>query len=195
MKILDISDYNDHINWSHLKDNGVDGVIVKISEGRTLSELHAKHIAGASARGMAWGVYCFSHATTKQRAREEARVVVDTIHALGYGNPQLYIWMDVEAPEMLNLDSDTLTAICSAFISECNAWGYDAGIYASLSTFTDNIDVSQLADYVPYWCAQYNSACDFTDYFPGKRLKCWQKTDSYDIDGCMYDENEWYDEN
>lgn len=40
MNVVDLSDWNDYINWSHMIDEGVEGVIVKISEGRTLSELH-----------------------------------------------------------------------------------------------------------------------------------------------------------
>ena len=63
------------------------------------------------------------------------------------------IWIDVEAPEVIGQDPDDVTAVCSAFISTCNAAGYSAGIYASLSTLTDRINVNDLADYVPYWCA------------------------------------------
>lgn len=48
MNVVDLSDWNDYINWSHMIDEGVEGVIVKISEGRTLSELHGKHSAGCS---------------------------------------------------------------------------------------------------------------------------------------------------
>lgn len=47
MLVTDLSDWNDHINWSHIIAAGVGGAIVKISEGRTLSSLHGKHIAGA----------------------------------------------------------------------------------------------------------------------------------------------------
>lgn len=75
MNIIDVSDWNDHINWSHMISEGVEGVIVKISEGRTLSELHGKHIAGAAVRGLPWGVYCYTHAQTTERAEEEAAVV------------------------------------------------------------------------------------------------------------------------
>ena len=46
MKVVDISGWNTDIDWSRLMDEGVEGVIVKISEGRTLSELHSKQIAG-----------------------------------------------------------------------------------------------------------------------------------------------------
>lgn len=192
MNVVDLSDWNDYINWSHMIDEGVEGVIVKISEGRTLSELHGKHIAGASARGLPWGVYCYTHAQTTARAEEEAAVVIEALNALGYGAPPLGIWIDVEAPEIIGQDREDVTAICSAFISACNTAGYSAGIYASLSTLTDCINVNDLADYVPYWCAQYAEKCDFLDYYPDNRLVGWQYTDSYIIDGNTYDLSVWY---
>ena len=192
MNVIDLSDWNDNIDWSTIVDAGVGGVIVKISEGRTLSELHGKHIAAAVARGLKWGVYAFTHAQTTDRAVQEANVVINALGSLGYGDPPLGIWLDLEAPETINMDPDDVTAICSAFVSECNAAGYSAGIYASLSTLTDCINVNELADYVPYWCAQYAEKCDFLDYYPDNRLAGWQCTDSYNIDGNNYDLSVWY---
>lgn len=192
MLVTDLSDWNDHINWSHLIAAGVGGAIVKISEGRSLTQLHGKHIAGAEARGLPWGAYCYTHAQTTERAREEANRVIEALNALGYGTPPLGIWFDAEAPEVIGQDPDDVTAVCSAFISACNAAGYSAGIYASLSTLTDRINVNDLADYVPYWCAQYAEKCDFLDYYPDNRLAGWQCTDSYIVDGNTYDLSVWY---
>lgn len=192
MNVIDLSDWNENVDWSRFIDHGIGGVIVKISEGRTLSELFAKNIAGAAARGLPWGVYCFSHAQTTERAEEEAEVVIEALGALGYGAPPLGIWIDVEAPETIGQDREDVTAICSAFISTCNAAGYSAGIYASLSTLTDCLNLNDLADYVPYWCAQYDDECNFYDYFPGRILQGWQFTDVFKIDGRIYDMSEWY---
>ena len=193
MKVIDISDWNDQINWEHvIETHHVEGVIVKISEGRTLSELYADHIAAAVEHGLPWGVYCYTHAQTAERAKEEAEVVLNAIEALGYGVPELGIWYDVEDGDVVSLSKADVTAICSAFITACNHRDYSAGIYASLCTLTDNIDVKALAPYVPYWCAQYDRLCDFEEYFPGNNLKGWQYTDSYEIDGAYYDMNEWY---
>ena len=192
MNVIDLSDWNENVDWSRFIDHGIGGVIVKISEGRTLSELFAKNIAGAAARGLPWGVYCFSHAQTTERAEEEAQVVIDALETLGYGAPDLGTWIDVEAPEVIGQDREDVTAICSAFISTCNAAGYAAGIYASLSTLTDCMNLDDLADYVPTWCAQYNDECSFHDYFPGRILQGWQFTDAFEIDGRNYDMSEWY---
>lgn len=101
MLVTDLSDWNDHINWSHLIAAGVGGAIVKISEGRSLTQLHGKHIAGAEARGLPWGAYCYTHAQTTERAREEANRVIEALNALGYGTPPLGIWFDAEAPEVI----------------------------------------------------------------------------------------------
>lgn len=193
MKVIDISDWNDHVNWSHMIDEGVEGGIVKISEGRTLSELHGKHISAAAARGLPWGVYCYTHAKTAACAEEEAEAVMDALNALGCGAPELGIWFDVEDPEVLALDKENLTAVCSAFISACNAKDYQAGIYASLYILETFIGVEDLADYVPYWCAQYGaSECGFRDSYPGNILAGWQWTDCYSIGGENYDMSEWY---
>ena len=192
MLVTDLSDWNDHINWSHLIAVGVGGAIVKISEGRSLTQLHGKHIAGAEARGLPWGVYCYTHAQTTERAEEEASRVIQALDALGYGAPPLGIWFDVEAPETIGQGVEDVTAICSAFISTCNAAGYSAGIYASLSTVTDCINLDLLADYVPLWVAQYAGQCNFHDYYPNKILAGWQYTDSFEIDGIKYDMSEWY---
>ena len=192
MLVTDLSDWNDNINWSHLIAAGIGGAIVKISEGRTLSGLHGKHIAGAKARGIPWGVYCYTHAQTTERAEEEANRVIETLNTLGYGAPPLGIWFDVEAPETIGQGMEDVTAICSAFISTCNGAGYSAGIYASLSTLTDCIDLEALADYVPVWVAQYAKNCDFRDYYPSRILAGWQFTDSFEIDGRKYDMSEWY---
>jgi lysozyme len=193
MKVVDLSDWNDQVNWNHLKENhGVEGVIVKISEGRTLSELYAKHIASAVANGLPWGVYCYTHAQTTERAKEEAEVVMEALKSLGFGKPSLDIWFDVEDGDVLSLDAGAITANCSAFITACNSKDYSAGLYASLYTFIDCISVSALADYVPYWCAQYDRQCDFLSHYPKNRLQAWQYTDHYEIDGNFYDMNEWY---
>lgn len=191
MHVIDISDYQTSIDWSELIKH-CNGVIVKISEGCTLSCLHGKHIAAAATRGVPWGVYCYTHATTAARARQEAQTVIQALRALGYGNPKLGAWIDIEDKKVLSILPDTVTACASAFISALNGVGIEAGIYASLSTYCTNLKINLLADYVPYWCAQYGPRCCFKDYFPKKKLRGWQYTDGYTINGEKYDRNEWY---
>lgn len=192
MKIIDLSDWNTIDDWDSFFSE-CDGIIVKISEGRTFSDNYKEYIAKAEEYEKLWGVYCYTHAQTMERAEEEAQIICDELQNIGYKIAPLGIWIDIEAPEIITLNQDTLTNVASAFISKCNNYGHVAGIYASLSTLIDCIDVPALANYVPYWVAQYNSYCSFYEYFEReKRLKGWQYTDKHQINGQYFDISEWY---
>lgn len=78
-------------------------------------------------------------------------------------------------------------------IYQCNQCpGIPCGIYASLSTLEDVVDVSALGDYVPYWVAQYSNSCSFADEFPDHVLAGWQYSDKGYIGNTNVDMNEWY---
>jgi GH25 family lysozyme M1 (1,4-beta-N-acetylmuramidase) len=189
-KVIDISDYSENLDWNAIAQNE-DGVIIKISEGRTPAEMFEEHLENALGHGIEWGVYCLSHAQTTERAEEEAQRVIDILNS--YGKPPLYVWFDIE-PEMASMvDADDLTAIASAFVSECNANGFDCGIYGNYSTL-ESLHTDWLAKYVPYWSAEPGSyECDFKEDHPELNVKVWQyEFDNTDYNGVV-DKNEWWE--
>lgn len=186
-KVIDVSFWQKDIDYDLVKQVGVRGVIAKITEGTSIEETWWGHVAEAEKRGLKWGVYCYSHASTPEEAAEEANEV---LYLLGGKIPPMGVWFDFESPACLA--SEDPTAVCSAFVNAINAKGIPCGIYASLSNLEDVIDVEALADYVPYWVAQYNSHCDFKDEYPGKLLAGWQHSDSKTIGGVNVDMNDWY---
>lgn len=186
-KVIDVSFWQKDIDYDEVEAAGVDGVIAKISEGTSIEETWWGHVSEAESHGLKWGVYCYSHAPTPIEAAEEANEVV---YLLEGRTPPMGVWFDFEAPECLKAEDPT--AVCSAFVNAINAHGIPCGIYASLSTLKDVIDVNALADYVPYWVAQYNQECNFTDYYPDHVLAGWQYTDDGHIGKTSVDLNEWY---
>lgn len=186
--IVDLSDWQEDIDFSKIHEK-FDGVIAKISEGTSPQSCYQNFIRKAIEYNMPWGVYCYSHATSEKEAVKEAKTLIDLLH----GFPELGIWFDVEAPEILELSNSEITAITSAFICKCNEEGYSAGVYASLSTINDRINTSDLASYVPYWVAAYGysgnplSGTSLNDQTYG-----WQYRDDYPIDDYMVDASEWY---
>ncbi|WP_432643352.1 GH25 family lysozyme [Acidaminococcus sp.] len=187
VKVIDVSYWQKDIDYDLVKQAGVRGVIVKITEGVEIEETWWGHVAEAEKRGLKWGVYCFSHASTPEEAAAEANEV---LYLLGKRIPPMGVWFDFESPECLNADDPT--GVCSAFVNAINAAGIPCGIYASLSNLEDAIDVSALGDYVPYWVAQYSKRCDFKDDYPDNVLAGWQYSDSQNIGGVNVDLNEWY---
>ena len=189
MKVIDASGWQEDLDYDEVVAKGVEGVIIKISEGTEIDDMYRSHLENCISHGLKWGVYCFAHAENDDEARAEAEALIDELDG---SVPPLGIWYDVEAKDILNCPNPT--AVCSAFIVRCNEENLSAGIYASLSTLEDIIDVDQLADYVPYWVAQYGvRACEFKDDYPDKHLSGWQYTDREYIGSTEVDMNKWYD--
>lgn len=186
-KVIDVSYWQKDIDWQAVVAAGVQGVIIKICEGCTPEETFWQHLNNVKALGLDWGVYIYSHATADAEAAAEANEV---LYLLQGDVPPMGVWFDFEAPECLSCADPT--AVCSRFISDLNAQGLTAGVYGSLSTLTDVINVNALADYVPWWCAQYDVQCDFKSYYPNKILAGWQYSQSEYIGNTNVDMNEWY---
>ena len=189
-KYIDVSYFQRDIDWNAVEEAGVKGVIIKISEGCSLEETWWGHMYECEARGIPWGVYCYAHADTVEKAKREANEV---IFLLGNYKPKLGVWYDVESSSTLRHDVDT-TAISSAFICAINEAGFSCGIYASDSTFTSRkINPDLLADYVPFWVASYTYEPEFPSVFPTKRYVGWQYSDKEYIGKTNVDMNEWYE--
>lgn len=193
MKGIDVSYHNGKINWQSVIDAECEFVIIRLGYGnRHLDPKFIENVNGALAAGLKIGVYYYSYALTVDSARAEAQFVQETLQQEGV-NPELGIWFDMEDADGYKErngmpDKETITAMCSAFICELNNSGYPyVGIYASYSWLTERIDTAQLADYVPYWNAQWGSCNNFT------RARMWQYTDRLPIGGQIFDGNIYYE--
>ena len=184
--IADFSDWQEGIDFSEIKKK-FDGVIVKITEGTAPQSCYQNFINQAIRNNLPWGVYCYSHATNEKEAAREAKTLMDILP----GFPELGIWFDIEAPEVLNLSNEEITAIASTFICTCNERGYSAGIYASLSTITSKINTDALASYVPYWVAAYSYSRNPLES-SNLNVAGWQYRDDYIVGDHHVDASEWY---
>jgi len=189
--VIDISCWQEGIDWEAVVNAGVTGVIIRATYGKELDTSFVSHIQNAKAYGLDIGVYCYSLATDAKEAQKEANEVIYILNTYDV-QTKLGIWYDIEEKKCLN--SEDPTGMCSAFIAFCNSYGRQAGVYASLSTFTSGIvNVHALASYAPYWVAQYDARCEFADEFPDARLSGWQYSDQNYIGNTNVDMNEWYE--
>lgn len=192
MKVIDISAWQENIDWEAVKANGIEGVILKLGERNNLDAMFIKHVNDAVAHGIKYGVYYYAHASNIVEAKKEAAWVDEQIKTYLNGrNPELGIWYDAEDKDM---QSGNVTASCSAFVCALNEIGYTyVGIYSSYNWLANGIiDVNQLADYVPYWVAQYYHENSFKQEFPNKLVRMWQYTDCYSAE-LPYDGNIYYE--
>ena len=109
MKVVDISDWQEGINFDDLVAAGVKGVIIKALNGTKPTNCVYDFIAECRQHGLPWGVYCYTHAWTPDDARCEAQ---EMLNLLGGETPPLGIWYDIEDdPKSLPSPVDWLTGV------------------------------------------------------------------------------------
>ena len=181
IKGVDISEHNGSVNFSTLKNNGVEFVIIRLGYGSNYTnqddKRFAENVKKAEAAGMPWGAYLYSYAKNTSMAKSEAEHALRLLN----GKTPLYgVWYDVEDPQLSGVD---VVATSQTFCDAMENAGYYAGIYASLSWLNGSLNSSKLDKY-DKWVAQWNSSCTYK-----KAYGIWQYTDKLVIGGKNFDGN------
>ena len=161
-------------DWVAAKAAGIDYAILRVTYSggltRSLSlgidSKFAGFYANCKNAGIMTGVYVFSQAKDAEEAVREADFAVQRLKALGIGpgDLQLPVYMDYEfyggiLGRLHGLTRANATEAAVAFCSRIASYGYQPGIYASLTFFNGYIDTGRLGSNVDIWCAQYNTSC------------------------------------
>ncbi len=179
---IDVSKWNGTINWTAVKNAGVNYVIIRCgyrgsANGKLIIDSkYEENIKGAINAGLKVGVYFFSQATDKKEAIEEASMVLECIQDYKITYP---VFLDVEPSggRADKLSKAERTEICKAFCETIQKYGYTAGIYANKNWLENKIDMSVLNSY-KVWLAQYASEPTYRG-----RYDMWQYKDTGKING------------
>ena len=182
---IDVSKYQKNINWSKIKNAGINFVIIRCgyrgygSGVLVQDEMFVSHITGAKAAGLRVGIYFFSQAINEAEAVEEASMAISLAKKYGINMP---IAIDSEYANGGKGRADGLsksdrTKITRAFCDTVKNSGYTPMVYASKSWFSNHLDVSKLSSY-RIWVAHYAEKCGYTGNY-----HIWQNTDKGKVDG------------
>ena len=189
---IDVSYAQEDFDFNQAVLNGKSFAVVKIGEHDYMDDLFAANINGALDAGMDVGVYFVSRGKDADSIKQEAQFMADLIKQNISAELKCGIWLDIEERYYdQKLTVQQLTDLVSAFIIVMNQNGFDCGIYASYNML-NQMDVSQFADYVKFFPANYGASCAFKDEHPEKKVVLWQYSDSngqLDLD-VMYEEGE-----
>lgn len=181
IKGVDISEMNGSVDFSALKNAGVQFVIIRCGFGSDYTnqddKRFAENVKKAEAAGMPWGAYLYSYATTNAMAKSEAQ---HTLRVLNGKKPAYGVWYDVEDASQSGAD---LVSICETYCNAIEAAGLYCGIYSMLAWMNGKLNSSRLDKY-DKWVAQWSSSCDYA-----KPYGMWQYTDSWTIGGKAFDGN------
>lgn len=204
---LDVSGWNENIDWNKVKADGIDFVIIRIAGrgyGPAGNMYHdgefTKHFKGAKDAGLLVGGYFFSQAITTAEAIAEVQFAKDTLAAykVSLSDFDLPIFMDREYDsgagyrlESANLSKEAETEIELTFCDELKKLGADAGVYANTTYLNNNTDAQELLNKGhTVWVAQYNSECQYTN----TAYSIWQYASTGKVNGYSgrLDTNFWY---
>lgn len=186
---IDVSFYNEGINWPAVKAQGIDFAIVRVGgRGWETGLLYddvcfQQNLNGARAAGLKVGVYFYSTAIDAVEAVQEASLVLERLNGTALDYP---IFIDVEQSgdypygrsDQLSktMRNEIVTAFCQTVINS----GYRAGVYSGQNFFANHIDHNALSQYY-IWLASYTSNNKLPGY--GGHYDMWQFTDGGVVNG------------
>lgn len=185
---IDVSYFNQEIDWQAVAAAGIKFAICRTGYGKTgFDETFQRNVEGAHRAGLICGAYHYSYAIKPSDAIIEADFCKRIIHESGV-LLELPVFTDQEDADgyrrrhFFAFTKRNVSNICAAFIETMKP--LNCGIYASYSWLEDLIDWRSLGCSI--WNAQWGSKDSFKGYI-------WQFTDRFEIGGKMFDCNWLYD--
>lgn len=184
-KGIDVSKYQGTIDFSKVKNSGVEYAIIRCGyrgyESGTITQdsNFDTYARNALANNIAIGTYFYTQAITKEEAEEEADFVINCLKPYNVTYP---VCLDVEdasgeGARQDSLTNEQLTDIVVAFCERIKSAGYTPMVYANGRYFAGRLDMEKLDGYEK-WYAMYAD----TPYIPYE-ISMWQYTSSGQVDG------------
>lgn len=188
-KVIDISAWQGNISvegFKKAKADGVTGVILRSSYTTQASftlnrdKVFENNIKNAKAAGLPVGVYHYSQAISEAEAKKEAEYVLKIIKGMKLELPVAFDWEfggRLSSKVAKKNGKAKNKKICDAFCNVIKAAGFDAMVYANLSTLNGYIQEDIYKTW-KIWVAQYHSTCNYKH-----PRYLWQYTSSGKVNG------------
>lgn len=186
---IDVSYYDNSIDWKAVKAAGIDFAIVRVGgrgwgSGKLYGDCRMEqYLQEAKDAGIPLGVYFYSTAVHPGEAVEEAAA---TLQALNGFPLDLPVFLDLEfSGEYPTGRADQLSpsqraAIAAAFCETIRNGGYRPGVYAGQNFLKASLDYFSVSRYT-IWLASYTADNRLPAF--QKPYDIWQFTDQGRVDG------------
>lgn len=187
-KGIDVSYANSLIDWSKVKNSGVEFAILRSTFGsESPSQIDAyfyQNAQGCVKNNIPFGTYHFAYFIDEQTARDEADFAIKTANQ--YKDYVKFIVLDVEedsvryAKSMLGGKEPDWTACSIAFMERVKEKGYTPILYSNYNWLKNIFNYSKLKDY-KLWYAAPNADS------PSYNCAIWQYSWTGKVDGIIGD--------
>lgn len=148
---IDVSDWQGYIDYSEVKNAGIEVVYIKASQGNSIVDPYFKtNYNNAKANGLKVGLYHFLTATTTQEAENQAQYFASVISGT---SPDCKLAMDFEV--FNGLSNSEINKISFAFLRKVQEiTGKEVIVYSDASNARNTFSQA-LANTYPLWVAEY----------------------------------------
>lgn len=158
---VDVSEHNGDIYWPAAV-GVLDVAIVRVctinrstGEYDIVDPYFVQNYTGATANGIAVGVYAFIGGNTVERVRHEAEAVVGILQANNC-ILNMPVWFDMESTKYESMGTATIRAMINAFREVVENAGYIFGIYTNRNWWTYLLP-DDIKNAYPFWIAAFPS--------------------------------------
>lgn len=145
--VVDVSEWQPtSIDWANLKTNGVKAVVVRIGHGTTRDTNAADHISNATKAGLIVHVYHYYEGVDG-----ELQYSVNNAKSLNV-QPNVYYFLDMEGTI-----AGSWPSIFESYRKAWAGYGWNTGLYCSLSNYTKFDDATLTKQGVYRWIAVWGS--------------------------------------
>lgn len=186
-KILDLSENNGYIDFSKIKQSGINDVILRIGwignkNNHTIDKRFEEYYKSAKANGLNVGYYVFSYCLTTDAIKGACTWIRNKLVGKVMDLP---IFLDLEDDENSStrisfIGKENLTNQALEFCRYFKEQGVPAGVYASKDWFNRLIDVNKIINFgFKIWLAEWGVEKPTVNY----KVDLWQYTSSEEIRG------------
>ena len=155
---IDVSDYQNEIDWAAVAASGIDFAVVRVGwrgySGGTVNEDNRwrENIQGAQAAGLKVGAYFFSQAINILEAAEEAVYTAKLLEGFTLELPVFFDWeiIGVDEARTDGVDKQTVTDCTLEFCRLMESAGFRAGVYSYIPVVYEKYDLDALEG-LPVW--------------------------------------------
>lgn len=176
---IDVSAWQDNIDFKKVKDAGCDFVMIRIGYGFVDNEIKldnyfTRNFKNAKSNNLKVGLYFYSYAKTTNEAKNQAKWIVNNLNGETLDLPIAFDFENWKKFNSYHINFNDINEIANEFINEVQKYGYKGMLYGSANYLnkvwnTKNKDI---------WLAHYTKKTDYNgDY------SMWQIANNGKING------------
>ena len=181
MKGIDISEFQENVNYRKLKEQGIEFAIIRLGYGKQINQkdsMFETHFEGLKNAGIKVGAYLYSYAYVKEGAKLEVENTLKIIKGKQFDLPIFY---DMEESKQALLGKEVLTEMANEWCRILKNAGYKAGVYANLNWFKNYLNPYEIKAEGNYiWLTLWNNDENPNVQFP---VDFWQYSSKGKLDG------------